>query len=99
VDREDPTLLYVSAAAGPGRAHGGGSSDATIYRRSGAQRWEAVLEHLAEFPYALAADPERSGALYAGLGDGKILCSSDAGTSWNELARAPGLDALAVVPT
>ena len=33
VDREDPTLLYVSAAMGPGRAHGGGSSDAAIYRR------------------------------------------------------------------
>jgi photosystem II stability/assembly factor-like uncharacterized protein len=99
VDQEDPALLYVSAAAGPGRAHGGGSSDAAIYRRSGAQRWEPVLEHLNEFPYALAADPERPGALYAGLGDGKILCSLDTGTSWTELARAPGLDALAVVPT
>lgn len=98
VDREDPALLYVSAAAGPGRAHGSSFSDAAIYRRSGGQRWEAVLEHLGEFPYALAADPERSGALYAGLGDGTILHSSDMGMSWTELARAPGLDALAVVP-
>jgi photosystem II stability/assembly factor-like uncharacterized protein len=98
VDREDPALLYVSAATGAGQAHGRGSSDAAIYRRSGARRWEPVLEHLNEFPYALATDPERSGALYAGLGDGTILCSSDTGTSWTELARIPGLDALVVIP-
>jgi photosystem II stability/assembly factor-like uncharacterized protein len=98
VDREDPTLLYVSAATGPGRAHGAGFSDAAIYRRSGG-RWEPVVEHLAEFPYALAADPDTPGALYAGLGDGAILRSSDAGASWNEVARAPGLDALAAVAT
>jgi photosystem II stability/assembly factor-like uncharacterized protein len=99
VDREDPTLLYVSAAAGPGRAHGGGSSDAAIYRRSGAQRWEPVLEYLADFPYALVADPERPSGLYAGLGDGTVLRSPDAGTSWDEVTRVPGLDALAVVAT
>ena len=98
VDREDPTLLYVSAATGPGRAHGAGFSDAAIYRRSGG-RWEPVVEHLAEFPYALVADPDTPGALYAGLGDGTILHSSDAGASWNEVARAPGLDALAAVAT
>ena len=96
VDREDPTLLYVSAATGPGRAHRSGFSDAVIYRRS-ADRWEPAVEHLAGFPYALAADPEASGALYAGLGDGRILHSSDAGASWDEVARVPGLDALAAV--
>jgi photosystem II stability/assembly factor-like uncharacterized protein len=98
-DREDPTLLYVSAATGPGQAHGSGFSDATIYRRSSGERWEAVADRLAEFPYALDADPETPGALYAGFGDGRILRSPDAGTSWNEVARVPGLDALAVVPT
>lgn len=99
VDREDPTLLYVSAAAGPGRAHGGGSSDAAIYRRRAVAGWEPVVERLAEFPYALVADPEISGALYAGFGDGTILHSSDRGTNWTDFARAPGLEALAVVPT
>jgi photosystem II stability/assembly factor-like uncharacterized protein len=97
VDRDDPSLLYVSAAAGPGRAHGGGFSDAAIYRRRGAGRWEAVAEGLAEFPYALVADPEVPGALFAGFGDGSILYSPDAGTTWDEVARVPGLDALAVV--
>src|SRR5919112_2424489 len=98
-DRDDPTLLYVSAAAGPGQAHGGGFSDAAIYRRRAVAWWEPVAEGLAEFPYALAADPKTSGALYAGFGDGTILHSLDAGTSWNEFARVPGLDALAIVPT
>ena len=97
-DRDDPALIYVSAAAGPGRAHGSGFSDAAIYRRTGAGRWEAIADGLAEFPYALVADPETRGALYAGFGDGRILHSTDAGTSWDEVARVPGLDALAVVP-
>jgi photosystem II stability/assembly factor-like uncharacterized protein len=97
VDLEDPTLVYTSAASGPGRAHGPGFSDAAIYRREAEGRWEAVLEGLAAFPYALRADPEAAGALYAGFGDGKILHSPDAGASWDEVARAPGLDDLAAV--
>jgi photosystem II stability/assembly factor-like uncharacterized protein len=96
VDRGDPTLLYVSAAHGPGRAHGGGFSDAAIFRRR-TDRWEPVLERLAEFPYALAADPETPGALYAGFGDGTILRSPDAGSSWDEVARTPGIEALVAV--
>ena len=63
VDRDDPALLYVSAAEGPGRAHSSGFSD----------------------------------ALYAGFGDGSILHSPNAGSSWDEVAQAPGLDALAAV--
>jgi photosystem II stability/assembly factor-like uncharacterized protein len=99
VDSEDPTLVYASAASGPGQAHGSGSSDATIYRRRDGGRWETLLDGLAAFPYALAADPEAPGALYAGFGDGKILRSPDAGESWDEVARTPsGLAALAAAP-
>ena len=97
VDLEDPTLVYTSAAPGPGRAHGGRFSDAAIYRRKAGGRWEAVLEGLAAFPYALCADPEVPGALYAGFGDGKILHSPDAGGSWDEVADVPALDALVAV--
>ena len=78
-DAEDPTLVYASAASGPGKAHGGGFSDAAIYRRVADGRWEAVLEGLAAFPYALCPDPEVAGTVYAGLGDGTILCSQDSG--------------------
>jgi photosystem II stability/assembly factor-like uncharacterized protein len=97
VDLEDPTLVYTSAAPGPGRAHGAGFSDAAIYRRKVGGRWEAVMEGLAAFPYALCADPEAPGALYAGFGDGKILHSPDAGESWDEVADVPALDALVAV--
>ena len=97
-DAEDPTLVYASAASGPGRAHGEGFSDAAIYRRVADGRWEAVLEGLAAFPYALCPNPEAAGTLYAALGDGTILLSSDSGGIWTEIARAPaGLQALAAV--
>ena len=99
VDSEDPSLVYASAASGPGRAHGGGFSDAAIYRRSDGGSWEVLLGSLAAFPYALAAEPEAPGALYAGLGDGTLLRSTDAGASWDEVAHTPsGLAALAAVP-
>ena len=97
VDLEDPALVYTSAAPGPGRAHGPGFSDAAIYRRNAGGRWEAVLEGLAAFPYALCADPEAPGALFAGFGDGRILHSTDEGASWSEVASVPALDALVAV--
>ena len=90
-------MVYASAAPGPGRAHGSGFSDAVIYRRKAGKQWEAVLEGLAVFPYALCANPEAPGALYAGFGDGKIVHSPDAGESWDEVADVPPLDALAAV--
>jgi len=62
--------------------------------------WEAVLEDLAAFPYALCPAPEEPGALYAGFGDGTILRGADAGEAWEEVARVPaGLQALAAVTT
>lgn len=98
VDAEDPTLVYASAASGPGRAHGGGHSDAAIYRRAADGRWEAVLRGLAAFPYALCTAPEASGTVYAGLGDGTILRGVDAGEGWEEVVHVPsGLQALAAV--
>jgi hypothetical protein len=100
VDGEDPSLVYASAASGPYRAHGRGASGAAIYRRMGNGRWEAVLEDLDAFPYALCPDPEEPGAVYAGLGDGAILRGVEAGETWEELARVtPGLDALVAVST
>jgi photosystem II stability/assembly factor-like uncharacterized protein len=97
-DAEDPSLVYASAAWGPGRAHGGGASDATIYRRMGDGPWQVALEGLDAFPYALSPDPEAPGVLYAGFGDGTILRGTNAGESWEEITRvAPGLQALAAV--
>src|SRR5215218_7890340 len=99
-DTQDPSLVYTSAASGPGRAHGGAPSNASIYRRSAEGRWQPVLESLAAFPYALCQDPRTPGALYAGLGDGTILHGTDAGANWEEVTRvASGLQALVAVPS
>ena len=98
VDTEDPSLVYTSAASGPYQAHGRGSSNATIYRRSGNGRWQPVLEGLSAFPYALCQDPQTPGTLYAAFGDGMILRGANAGESWEEVAlAAPDLQALAAV--
>ena len=97
VDRENPDLVYVSAAHGPGRAHGSGFSDAAIYRRKDEALWEPILENLAGLPYALSTDPATPGALYAGLGDGTILHRSDAGESWRAVAQLSAVEALAAV--
>ena len=98
VDRDDPNLVYVSSASGPGRAHGTSFSDAAIYRRINDGRWEPIVENLAEFPYALEAHPETPGALYAGFGDGNILYSRDSGASWQKVARlSNGVGALTAV--
>jgi photosystem II stability/assembly factor-like uncharacterized protein len=100
VDAEDPSLVYASAAPGPYRAHGRGASGAAIYRKLGNEPWQAALEGLDDFPYALCPDPESHGTVYAGLGDGTILRGEDAGESWEEVARvSPGLDGLAAVST
>jgi photosystem II stability/assembly factor-like uncharacterized protein len=98
VDTEDPELVYASAASGPGRAHGGGPSNAAIYRRKGDGRWEPIQEGLAAFPYALCSDPEATGVSYAALANGTVLRSVNAGEGWEELARVPsGLQALTAV--
>jgi photosystem II stability/assembly factor-like uncharacterized protein len=97
VDSGAPEAVYVSAAHGARQAHGGGFADAAIYRHI-AGRWEPLLERLAEFPRALAADPEDSGSLYAAFSDGKISRYTDQSRDWREIARVPSVDALAVVP-
>jgi hypothetical protein len=56
---------------------------------AGGGRWEAVWEGLDALPYALCADPEAPGALFAGLGDGTILRTQDSGEGWEEFARFP----------
>jgi len=96
VDSEEPEVVYVSAAHGARQAHEGGFSDAAIYRRT-TGRWEPLLERLAEFPRALAADPEDIGSLYAAFDDGRISHYADQRGDWREIARVPAVDALAVV--
>lgn len=101
VDGDDPDLWYVSATHNARYAHGDrASAEAVIYRRRGDRPWEALTGGLAQplpvMPYALVAPPDRPGELYAGLRDGAIWHTADAGESWQELnVRLPAILGLA----
>jgi photosystem II stability/assembly factor-like uncharacterized protein len=87
VDPEDPDCWYVSASPGPMQAHRAGSAQALLYRWRGQGPWETLDGGLSQpldaMPYALAwAD----GRLFAGLADGTLYASSDAGDTWEKQA-------------
>jgi photosystem II stability/assembly factor-like uncharacterized protein len=91
-DPDDPERWYVSAAPGPGAAHGGGPAGAGVYRWEGEGPWRRLTHPLDSMPYALAA--LRGGIAFAGLSDGRVLRSGDRGDSWDEL---PSLGAESIV--
>lgn len=86
VDPVDPDCWYVSASPGPRQAHRDGDAQAFVYRWRGAGPWQplggGLPQPLESFPYALASE---SGALFAGLADGRIYYSMDQGDRWKEL--------------
>ena len=96
VDPEDPERWYVSAAAGPREAHGGGPARAAIYRWEGEGPWRRIAGPLDSMPYALATLPR--GVVFAGLADGTLMRSDDRGESWEPLpVNADRVLALAVL--
>ena len=94
VDPADPDRWYVSASPGPYEAHGDRPARAAVYRRQGGGPWEeldlGLPRPLETMPYALVAD---GGRLIAGLRDGRILASEDAGDTWGA-PEGPGLPAI-----
>jgi hypothetical protein len=102
VDPDDPDRWYVSASTGPRAAHRPGHADAIVYRRDGDGPWRALEGGLPQpldaMPYALVVLP---GRLVAGLADGRLYASEDAGETWEELAvegdRIDAVVALAVL--
>jgi photosystem II stability/assembly factor-like uncharacterized protein len=100
VDPADPDLWYVSASHGPGIAHRDeGSAEAVLYRRRGDRPWEpldgGLPSPLPHMPYALVSLRSRPGSLVAGLRNGELLASDDAGDSWRTLdVRLPKVLAL-----
>ena len=83
VDPDEPERWYVSAAAGPSEAHGGGPADAVIYRWEGAGPWRPVAGPLESMPYALGA--LAGGVVFGGLADGTLMRSDDRGETWHQL--------------
>jgi photosystem II stability/assembly factor-like uncharacterized protein len=104
IDADDPDLWYVSASTGPRAAHNpAGDAQAVIYRARGDAPWQAlggdgagVPSILRSFPYALVAPRSRPGAIVAGLANGSLLVSDDAGESWRTIETGlPHIGALA----
>jgi photosystem II stability/assembly factor-like uncharacterized protein len=102
VDPGDPDCWYVSASPGPRHAHRKDHAEAFIYRRRNGAPWERLAgglpQPLEAMPYALLALP---GGLLAGLADGRLYSSEDAGDTWSELELAgddvPSVVALALL--
>lgn len=93
VDVADPGLWYFSSAPGI-RAHSQ-DADAAIYRCRGSDRCEELAGGLPQpmraMPYALIAGPDRN-EITAGMSDGEVWRSIDAGASWELLVKAPGVN-------
>ena len=93
VDAADPDLWYVSASFGAHKAHrSDGDAQGVIYRKRGDAPWEALggegtgLERpLGSMPYALVAPRGRPHALIAGLKNGDLLLTADAGETWRRV--------------
>ncbi len=93
VDPRDPERWYIATA--PMRRAHTADARAALYRGRVGQEWERVLAGLDHLPRALVATGD---SLYAGLGNGDVLHSSDDGLSWEPLpASFDGLRALVVL--
>jgi photosystem II stability/assembly factor-like uncharacterized protein len=98
IDDADPDLWYVSASFGPREAHGrSGNAQGVLYRKRGTAPWQALggdgsgLDRpLAFMPYALVAPRRRPNALIAGLQNGDLLLSEDAGEHWQRIETGLG---------
>ena len=103
IDQGDPDLWYVAVSRGPFAAHGSGDGEALIMRSVGdgwspAAGWGDSPE-LRRMPYALAALPDRPGALVAGLRGGVLMLSDDASESWARLqVELPDVVDIAAAP-
>jgi hypothetical protein len=93
IDAADPDLWYVSASFGPMQAHRlGGGAEAVLYRTRGDAPWQplggdggALARPHPVMPYALIAPRDQPNALVAGLHDGNLLVTEDAGDTWRHV--------------
>jgi photosystem II stability/assembly factor-like uncharacterized protein len=93
VDPDDPGLWYFSSAPGI-RAHSD-DADSAIYRCRGADRCEKLSGGLPSpmtaMPYSLLTGPEPN-RVVAGMSDGEICESRDAGATWRRLLKLAGVN-------
>ncbi|MGH2559312.1 MAG: WD40/YVTN/BNR-like repeat-containing protein [Thermomicrobiales bacterium] len=102
VDVADPDLWYVSASYGAREAHRrNGESQGVLFRKQGDAAWEplggngSLARPLPYMPYSLLSLRERPNTLIAGMQDGELWLTEDAGDSWRRLdVTLPSLLAL-----
>ncbi len=84
-DAVHPEVWYVTVAANPLKAHGGGPAMACIYRAAAGASWERIAGPLDGMPYALITHAALPGYLIAGLSNGRIMLSANQGDTWEML--------------
>jgi len=100
VDAVDPDLWYVSASHGARTAHRhDGDAQAILFRKRGDGPWEAlggegsgIERPLPRMPYALLTPRGQANVLIAGLENGDLLVTEDAGDTWR--TASTGLDSI-----
>jgi photosystem II stability/assembly factor-like uncharacterized protein len=93
IDSADPDLWYVSASHGARTAHRhDGDAQAILYRKRGDAPWEALggertgIDRPVSFmPYALLAPRDLPNTMIAGLQNGDLLLTENAGETWRTL--------------
>lgn len=98
IDAATPDLWYVSASHGPREAHGrSGNAQGVLYRKQGDAPWQplggngSALERPSPFmPYALLAPRGQPNSLIAGLQNGDLLLTEDAGETWRRIETGLG---------
>ncbi len=87
-DPAQPNVWYVSVSPGAMKAHSEHNAKAAIFRSTG-EGWQRLAGGLPQpldyMPYALLADPEAPGEVYAGLSNGEVWHSADYGENWRRL--------------
>ncbi|HEX5502275.1 MAG TPA: hypothetical protein VFW96_06605, partial [Thermomicrobiales bacterium] len=103
VDPADPELWYVSASHSARYAHHfDGNAQGVLYRKRGDAPWQplggngdGLTRPLSYMPYALLTPRGRPNALLAGMQNGEIYATADAGDTWRRLdVQLPRLLAL-----
>jgi photosystem II stability/assembly factor-like uncharacterized protein len=94
-DPHKPHIWYFSASLNHMRAHGGsGDARAHIYRCTGKESCGKLSgglpDPLPHMPYALIADVEQPGHLYAGMSNGDVWHTPDFGDTWLQLGLNVG---------
>lgn len=84
IDRQNPNIMYGSGVV---------NKRAKIYKREGEdQEWKEIYTEPAEGTVisSLAIDPANGQVLYAGTNEGVIIKSTNAGLTWQNMAKAEG---------